>query len=286
MTHLIALPDGRTIAVDDQGSSDGAVVVFLHAAPGSRRLDPDPEANAESGVRLLTMDRPGYGASSRVIEAVPTIDSLTDDLARALFTLDVGPAAIVGWSAGGRVALALAARHPHLVRSVGVVATPAPDEVVPWVPEQFRAMTPGVRADPVGAVPMLAGAFAAFVEAPDQAVESVTAGPADDVVLADPARRDRLVAMLAEAFRSGAEGAAADVIALNVVPDDVQLRGIAGAVAVPVSLFYGDADAVAGPEHGRWWEQSVPDSVLHVVPGAGHLVALTAWRDVLAAVTT
>ena len=47
----------------------------------------------------------------------------------------------------------------------------------------------------------------------------------------------------------------------------------------------GDADAVAGPEHGRWWEQSIADSRLHVVPGAGHLVALTAWRDVLAAVT-
>ncbi|HZY27409.1 MAG TPA: alpha/beta fold hydrolase [Jiangellaceae bacterium] len=286
MTHLIALPDGRTIAVDDQGSSDGAVVVFLHAAPGSRRLDPDPEATAEAGVRLLTLDRPGYGASSPVTEAVPTIDSIADDLARALSTFDVGPAAIVGWSAGGRVALAVAARHPHLVRSVGVVATPAPDEAVPWVPEQFRAMTPGVRADPAGAVPMLAGAFAAFVDAPDQAVESVTGGPADDVVLADPAPRDRLVAMLAEAFRAGAEGAAADVIALNVVPDDVQLREIAVAVGAPVSLFYGDADAVAGPEHGRWWERSIPDSALHVIPGAGHLVALTAWHDILAAVTT
>jgi pimeloyl-ACP methyl ester carboxylesterase len=114
----------------------------------------------------------------------------------------------------------------------------------------------------------------------------VTGGPADDVVLADPAPRDRLVAMLAEAFRAGAEGAAADVIALNVVPDDVQLREIAEAVGAPVSLFYGDADAVAGPEHGRWWEQSIPDSALHVIPGAGHLVALTAWHDILAAVTT
>ncbi|MGH8824552.1 MAG: alpha/beta fold hydrolase [Jiangellaceae bacterium] len=285
MTQLIARPDGRTVAVDDHGPSDGPVVVFLHPAPGSRLLDPDPEATAEAGVRLLTVDRPGYGASSPVTEGVPTIGGIADDVAHVLSSLDVGPAAIVGWSAGGRVALAVAARHPHLVRSVGVVATPAPDEAVPWVPEQFRTMTPGVRADPAGAVPMLAGAFAAYVEAPDQAVESISGGPADESALADPARRDRLVAMLAEAFRAGSEGAAADVVTLNVVPDDVELRGIAEAVRAPTSLFYGDADAVAGPEHGRWWEQTVPDSRLHIVPGAAHLVALTAWRDVLAAVT-
>ncbi|HMG31925.1 MAG TPA: hypothetical protein VK585_17585 [Jiangellaceae bacterium] len=70
----------------------------------------------------------------------------------------------------------------------------------------------------------------AYVEAPDQAVESVTGGPADDSALTDPAHRERLVAMLAEAFRPGAEGAAADVVAMNIVPDDVQLRGIAEAV--------------------------------------------------------
>ncbi|MGH9249139.1 MAG: alpha/beta fold hydrolase [Acidimicrobiales bacterium] len=103
-------------------------------------------------------------------------------------------------------------------------------------------------------------------------------------MLTDPAHRERLVAMLGEAFRPGAEGAAADVVAMNVVPDDVQLRGIAEAVRARVSLFYGGADVVAGPEHGRWWNDVIPGSQLHVVPDSGHLVALTAWRDVLAAV--
>jgi len=198
------------------------------AAPGSRVLDPHPDATAQAGVRLLTIDRPGYGQSSPPPDGtVPTLDGIADDVAHTLKSLGIGPAPVVGWSAGGRVALNLAARHPSLVASVGVVGTPAPDEAVSWVPEEFRQMTPAVRADPAGALPMLAGAFAQYSESPEAAIESVTGGPADEAVLGDPVRRAQVVAMLAEAFRPGPTGAAADVIAVNVVPDEGQLRSVA-----------------------------------------------------------
>jgi pimeloyl-ACP methyl ester carboxylesterase len=192
MTNLIPLPDGRVLAVDDRGPSSAPAVVFLHAAPGSRVLDPDPDATARAGVRLLTIDRPGYGQSSPPPDGtVPTLGEIADDVAHTLMSLGIGPASVVGWSAGGRVALTLAARHPSLVASVGVVGTPAPDEAVPWVPEEFRQMTPAVRADPVGALPMLAGAFAQYGASPEAAIESVSGGPADEAVLGDPARRAR-----------------------------------------------------------------------------------------------
>jgi pimeloyl-ACP methyl ester carboxylesterase len=286
MTNLIPLPDGRVLAVDDRGPSSAPAVVFLHAAPGSRVLDPDPDATAQAGVRLLTIDRPGYGQSSPPPDGtVPTLAGIADDVAHSLKSLGIGPASVVGWSAGGRVALTLAARHPSLVASVGVVGTPAPDEAVPWVPEEFRQMTPAVRADPVGALPMLAGAFAQYGVSPEAAIESVTGGPADEAVLGDPARRAQIVAMLAEAFRPGPTGAAADVIAVNVVPDEGQLRRMAASVQAPVALFCGDADVVAGPEHGRWWEMVLSRATLNVVPDAGHLVVLTAWAQILSAVT-
>jgi pimeloyl-ACP methyl ester carboxylesterase len=53
---------------------------------------------------------------------------------------------------------------------------------------------------------------------------------------------------------------------------------------VPVRLFFGDADAMAGPEHGRWWQQVIPDAELTIVPGAGHPVVLAAWEQILDAV--
>lgn len=132
--HRLTLPDGRTLALDDYGTADGPVVLFLTAAPGSRRLDPDPAATAAAGVRLLVVDRPGYGDSTPLPAGpVPTVGGLADDVAAALDALGVERAGVVGWSAGGRIALALAARRPDLVRSLAVTGTPAPDEEVPWV---------------------------------------------------------------------------------------------------------------------------------------------------------
>ena len=76
-----------------------------------------------------------------------------DDLAGVLDCLPVERVGVVGWSAGGRVALALAARRPDLVDRVVVLATPAPDEEVPRI-ERGRARraraaaVPGSRGGP------------------------------------------------------------------------------------------------------------------------------------------
>jgi pimeloyl-ACP methyl ester carboxylesterase len=70
-----------------------------------------------------------------------------------------------------------------------------------------------------------------------------------------------------------------------VVPDEGQLRDVAAGVQAPVALFCGDADLVAGPEHGRWWEMVLGQAPVSVVPDAGHLVVLTAWAQILSVVT-
>ena len=59
----ITVPDGRTVAFDLAGPDGGPVVVLHHSAPGSRRFDPDPTATSAAGVRLVTIDRAGYGRS-------------------------------------------------------------------------------------------------------------------------------------------------------------------------------------------------------------------------------
>jgi pimeloyl-ACP methyl ester carboxylesterase len=277
-THLVTLRDGRRLALDERGPADGQVVLFLHPAPGSRLLDPDPAVTARRAVRLFSADRPGYGASSPPPSgAVPTLAAAADDLAEALSHLAVGPVGVVGWSSGGRVALALAARHPGLVRAVTLVATPAPDEQVRWIPDGYREALAAMRAEPSSAMamltPMLEGA------APD--VGAVAAGADDEAALARrPDRRGRLIAMLQEGQCAGAAGAAADIIAVNVAPGADQLD----AVTAPVSLFYGEADDLVPAAHGRWWAEALPNSRLVIVPGIGHLVALTAWDGILTSV--
>ena len=62
----ITLADGRTLAYCEWGNPTGSPVLLVHGAPGSRLLCPDEDATAGAGVRLLTVDRPGYGARTLV----------------------------------------------------------------------------------------------------------------------------------------------------------------------------------------------------------------------------
>jgi pimeloyl-ACP methyl ester carboxylesterase len=279
--RTIDLPDGRTIAVDERGPAGGPVVVLCHVAPGSRRFDPDPAATEAAGIRLITVDRAGYGGSTALPEgAVPSVAGHADDLAAALDELGVRDAAVAGWSAGGRVALALAARRPDLARAVAVVATPAHDDDVSWIPEEFKTMIQALRADPAKAVDQVAAALAGQAADPAAAIAAVSSGPADaEILAADPERRSRLEAMLAEAFRQGAIGAAADIVSYTMVPWGFD----PAAVAAPTTFFYGDADPIVTPTHGEWYASRIPGSSLRVVPG-GHLIVQTAWAEVVAAI--
>jgi pimeloyl-ACP methyl ester carboxylesterase len=278
--HRVTLPDRRTLALAEYGRPDGPVVVLLPCAPGSRRLDPDPAATGAAGVRLLVVDRPGYGESSPVAAGVAsTLPALADDVATALATLGVTDAGVVGWSNGGSVGLALAARHPALVRALVLVGTPAPDDDVPWVPDAYRKIIHALRPDPPSAAAQLAPQFAEVVADPDAAIPTMAAGSADDAVLADPARRAQVSAMLHEAFRQGEAGVVSDIVAVNISPAGFD----PAAVGAPTTLVYGTADVMVGPEHGRYWATVVPGADLRLVEGAGHLVALTHWAEILGA---
>jgi pimeloyl-ACP methyl ester carboxylesterase len=280
--HLLVLADGRRVAVDTTGPEAGPVVLFLHSAPGSRHLDPDPAATIAAGVRLVTVDRPGYGQSSPLPDgAVPSLAGMADDLVEVLDQLGIDEVAVAGWSSGGRVALALAAAHPDRVRSVALVGTPAPDEAVPWLGEH-REVLAALAADLPNAVGALVEPFAVLAEEPEAALASVTAGGADADVLGQRDVRARLAAMLREAFRDGVLGVATDVVAVSVTPPGFDHA----AIGAPVSLWYGTADEHITADHGRWWEGQLASADLRLVEGAGHLLPLTCWGEVLESLRT
>ena len=203
---------------------------------------------------------------------------------------------MVGWSGGGRVALALAAGHPHLVRRVALVGTPAPDDEVPWVQPEHREMSAMLRQDPGSAVAALTAIFAGggdptepaptsggddAADGPDDGglVAMVTnGGAADAAALQDPELRARVEAMVGFGFQHGPAGVATDIVTDQVVPWGFDLASI----GAPVTLVYGEDDAVLTPAHGRWYADQLVAATLQVVPGAGHLVIVGAWADLVA----
>lgn len=281
--EMVVREEGRRVAVYRLADGDtGRTVVLCHAAPGAGAFDPDPEQTWARGVTLLAVDRPGYGQSDPVQGATwASVGAAADDVAAVLDHMTTGPVGVAGWSAGGRVALALAARRPDLVDRVVVIATPAPQEDVPWVPPEHQAGLDALRGQPPGAMhAALREQLAALVPddvTTDAALASLGAGPADAAALAVPGARLRLARMLEAAFAQGAAGMAADITGYSLQPWGFE----PGAVQAKTLLLYGAADPAIGSRHGAWWQKRLPNARLEMVPGAGHLLIIPMWGRAL-----
>lgn len=118
----LQLADGRWLGWSDLGDPDGgSTLLYFHGHPDSRLearfLD---DQAAERGVRLIGIDRPGFGLSTpqtnrRIVDWPADVRSFADELGLGRF-------AVVGVSAGGPYALACAALMRERVTSCGVVS--------------------------------------------------------------------------------------------------------------------------------------------------------------------
>lgn len=121
-TKTIAAKGGRTLANLDVGDPNGPLVIHNHGGPSSR-LEAHLFANAASKnrVRLVCVDRPGIGQSSR--QKARTYLSWADDLATIADALGYRAFGVTGWSEGGPWALAAAAYiDPLRLRHVSSIA--------------------------------------------------------------------------------------------------------------------------------------------------------------------
>ena len=101
------LTDGRMLAFDDVGNPDGFPVVYqswwMHGRLGRH---PDDSLAADAGLRLVSVDRPGYGGSTPL--AVRTMRGSADDTEQLVDHLGIDRFALLGRSGGGLHALAAA----------------------------------------------------------------------------------------------------------------------------------------------------------------------------------
>ncbi len=265
--EVLRLADGRLLAWTEWGDPRGSPVVFLHPCPGSRMFCPDEPATAGRGVRLITVDRPGYGGSDPV--ANPTFTGFATDLERLADHLWLGQFPIVGWSGGGPYAAACAARLGERVSTLALVAVPAPG-LSPAAPDLRRL----AGEDPEQALAAVAADTETRATGPAGAGEGWTS-PADTATRRQPGVEEALRTMWAEGLRAGTRGLAADVAA-GLAPWEFD----PSEVRTSARLFYGDDDPVVGLPDARWWERALPDAHVSVLRG-GHLLPVTAWPHIL-----
>ena len=117
-----------TTAVREAGDPAAPTLLLIHGNVSSSAFFDRLIEDLAADLHVLAPDFRGYGDSARAtIDATRGMAHLSDDVAALLDTLGVeGAVDVLGWSAGGNVALQLAMDHPHRVRRLVLEAPGSP----------------------------------------------------------------------------------------------------------------------------------------------------------------
>jgi pimeloyl-ACP methyl ester carboxylesterase len=239
------------LTVDDVGDRAGTPVVYLHGGGDSRlSRHPDDSIAADLGVRLLAVDRCGPAVRRR------TLRRWAEDVAPLL---PVQRFSVIGWSAGGPHALALAAVAPERVSRVALVASMPPHGGERSLPRDVQRVMRLARLAPrLAARPL---------ERWGRVPPAATGAAATDEAYA----RGRV-----ESFRHGGLWLARE-LAYLARPWGFEL----GDVRVPVTLWWGTEDRVCPPSIAHDYARALPDATLRLVDGGTHQLLFSAWAEIL-----
>jgi pimeloyl-ACP methyl ester carboxylesterase len=168
---------------------------------------------------------------------------------------------VIGWSAGGPHALALAAVAPGRVTRVALVGSMPPPDLSRHLAQDVQLVSRLARVAPRAA--------ARALERWGRKATPPTGHPLTDEAYA----RGRV-----ESFRDGGLWLARELAYLGR-PWGFELAD----VAAHVTLWWGDRDGVCPPSIGRAYAARLPDAELRIVEGT-HQLLFPRWREILLSV--
>ena len=273
MDGVLTLSDGRRLGYAEWGTPDGAPVLGFHGTSLSRLAHLGEDAPRTADIRLILVDRPGYGLSD--LHPGRTLLDWPRDIAELADGLGIDRFGVFGMSGGGPHAASCAYALPDRVSALGLVSSPAPvwdrPELRFSAPPHRRPMIELARHEPDVIARQLLEDCRAELErmAAGSRNGSKTAGPAaDQEILADPDVRERFDAAARETIARGPDGYARDLVLLYVTPWGFQPEEI----AVPTQIWHGDEDEAVSPRIAQFFAETIPGSRLHMLEGAGHLL--------------
>lgn len=273
----VTLRDGRTLAYAEYGRARGTPAFYFHGTPGGRlegqHLD---EAARLHNVRLITVDRPGYGRSD--FDKDRRLTDWPADVSDLAGALDIGRFAVVGLSGGGPHAQACAAAIPDRVTTAVIVSGAGSREAALDGRGRFARLL--IRAM-LALTPIFAWWFALWAAfwAPHMKQWMVPRS-VDRVVMRRREVREAFAEETREALRPGGRAVAQDLVlfsrAWGFTPKDVG--------AVPVRLWHGDADKIVRVRIGRYYAREIPGCRATFVEGGGHMMIVDHAMEIMAAV--
>jgi len=192
--------------------------------------------------QVILVELQGHGRTGDIDRPLSFVQ-MADDVAALLHQLKLGPTDVFGYSMGGRVALALAIRHPDLVRKLAILGTTAGATRDTYEPETYRqlmSITPETFNFPQVKDPYIS-------------------------VAPDPSQWPVLVSKIVEASGSSQ----------SFLTQDLQ------SIQAPTLIMQGDHEGVR-PEHAVEMYRNIPHAQLAIFPNGDHFLLFMSPEKVLA----
>ncbi len=268
--RVLDAPGGHRVGLTEYGDPGGIPTLFFHGWPGSRLQGRYAhEAAAEHGVRIIAVDRPGYGATSP--RPGDTLTDWADTVGAVADALGLSSFHVLGLSGGGPSAYACAHRMPERVPGVFLLCPAPPFSEVGGTHRlmpAFRALLAVRRkSDRIARFVIRAGAgfILRFPAAWQPRLFLPFLPAADRRLLA----RKPVARQLIESVREGIH--AHPAVILEDADTFLAPWGFSvHEVRQPVHIWHGTADHTVPHAYSEDVAQLLPDATLHSLAGEGH----------------
>jgi pimeloyl-ACP methyl ester carboxylesterase/DNA-binding CsgD family transcriptional regulator len=279
--NILQLDDGRNLAYTEYGDLNGEPVFHCHSVLGSRQEQAfnAQQISEQKAVRVIVMDRPGYGASDP--DPKTSFINWAKDLVQLADYLNIEKFSLTGYAMGGLYALACAHEMPERLKRVAIIGTGMTpgsskdfEKMIPlykmntrlakYVPKVYNLLSSvlikGVLSDP-------AGFFEQFTEILEQA---------DRDIVDSKAFKTEMFATLREGFRQGGNASSRDVI--QFMHDwSFELSKI----NIPIDIWHGSNDYHIPILLGKRFTEHIKNTTLFIKEGQGHYMFYTHWSEIL-----
>ena len=243
--------DGMQVHYRDRGQ--GPAVLLLHGSNASLHTWEDWTAQLAATHRVVAVDLPGHGLTGphpddryTTRDTAAFVEAFTDAVGLDRFTL-------VGNSMGGRSAWAYTLLYPERVEGLVLVAASGYPATGPPGFVYRLARVPGFGAVVTRLTPrwLIASQLRSAYADPEQVTDERITQYSD--LLRHAGNRDATRARLLSD------------------PDDADLRGRLGAIAVPTLVLWGEQDTWVPVAHADRFAEDIPDAEVITYPDLGHL---------------
>ena len=279
------LSDGRALAYLEYGDPDGFPIFAFHGTPGSRVWFSEGDETSEAhGVRLITVDRPGFGNSHQ--KSGRTFIHFADDVRELAQSLEIDSFSVMGVSGGGAYAAACAYKYPDLVFKAGVISSA--DQFENGKPPKGMAFANRIsfilsRRFPWLISYLLKQQKQTIDNHPDKYVESISKNTghlceSDREIISKRENAEEILVQMKEAFKNGVSGTVSEMRLYcrewGFDAKDIQ---------VPVELWHGCDDTLVPIASAQSLAKKLPNCQAHYVEGKGHFLTddEDIWKKIL-----